>query len=298
MISGSLLFAANERRHRRWFPGPVGDNYVSSVLNTPCSRAFTFRVSMAYCTTAIQGATCINSLCPFRHDVFHCRPCGCSFPASFLTQHESTEQHLRNVTSNGHPIQSISWPIPSAPWPIPSTPWPIPNAPWPIPSAPWPMPGSPWPIPGTSQPIPGTLPPIPGTPWPIPSTPQSHLPQLSFSDPPTSKTSRPSSGKTPALDVGPRVTTSHEGGLDFVAKGVRITGAPSFPSISHTIRLETTKVQSSLTVRSMDLIPSPNPWCEWFGYPIQILIFLLAALLRVYSEKRWTFGKVRHAGSR
>ena len=257
---------------------------------------------MAYFTTVIQGATCINSRCPFRHDVFHCKPCGCSFPASFLAQHESTEQHIRNVASNGHLIQSTPWPIPGAPWPVPSTPLPIPSTPWPIPNVPWPIPSASWPMPGSPWPIPGTLPPIPRAPWPIPSTPQSHhLPQLPSSNllsAPTSKTSRPSNGKTPALNVGPRVTVSYEGGLDFVAKGMRITDAPSLPSVSHTILLETTKVQSSLTVRSMNLIPSPNPWCEWFGYPVQVLMFLLAALLRVYSENRWTFGKVRHARSR
>jgi hypothetical protein len=216
---------------------------------------------MAYCTTAIQGSTCINSRCPFRHDVFHCKPCGCSFPASFLTQHESTQQHLQNIASNGPPIPSTPWPIQSAPWPsIPNAPWP---APWPIPGTPWPIPGTPWPVPDTSWPIPGTLPPIPGTPWPISNAPQPPVSQVPFAgllSAPTSNTSRPSGGKAPTLDVGPRVTVSNEGGLDFVAMGTA-DGRP-FSSITHYILIEKTNVQSSPTVRSTNLIPSPNPWCE------------------------------------
>jgi hypothetical protein len=55
---------------------------------------------------------------------------------------------------------------------------------------------------------------------------------------------------------------SDKGGLNFVAEGTGTTDGPSFPSISLTILVEKTNVQSSLTVQSMKLTPSPNPWCE------------------------------------
>lgn len=159
---------------------------------------------VAYCATTLQGATCVDSRCPYSHDVFHCQPCGRSFPASLLTQHQSAQQHLRSVAANAPPI---------------------------------------------------------------PSTPQSPLPQSPspFSDllsAPSSHHSRPSHVSTPTLDVGPRVTVSDEGGLEFVAEGIGTADKPSFPSISHTILVEKTNAMSSLTVQSMKLTPSPNPWCE------------------------------------
>ena len=65
---------------------------------------------VAYCSTTLLGATCADSRCPYSHDVFQCKPCGRSFPTSLFTQHESSQQHLRNaaasVASNGHSIPS------------------------------------------------------------------------------------------------------------------------------------------------------------------------------------------------
>ncbi len=153
---------------------------------------------VAYCATTLQGATCVNSRCPYNHDVFRCEPCGRSFPASLLVQHQSAQQHLRNVAANV------------------ST---------------------------------------------VPSTPRSPLSQSPFSDllsAPIANTYRPSERNTP--DVDPRVTVSDEVGLDFIVDG---TGSPypSFRSISHTIVIEKSDVMSSLTVQSMKLTPSPNPWC-------------------------------------
>ena len=55
-----------------------------------------------YCSTTLQGATCVNSRCPYSHDVFHCEPCGRSFPASLLVQHHRAQKHLRNIASNAN----------------------------------------------------------------------------------------------------------------------------------------------------------------------------------------------------
>src|SRR5882757_9701811 len=61
---------------------------------------------VAYCPTKLQGATCVNSQCPYNHDVFRCKPCGRSFPASLLAQHHSAQLHLRNVAANGSTVPS------------------------------------------------------------------------------------------------------------------------------------------------------------------------------------------------
>jgi len=60
----------------------------------------------AYCATTLQGATCVNSRCPYNHDVFHCEPCGRSFPASLRVQHQSAQRHLQNVAANISPVPS------------------------------------------------------------------------------------------------------------------------------------------------------------------------------------------------
>jgi hypothetical protein len=156
---------------------------------------------VAYCATILQGATCVDSRCSYSHDVIYCQPCGRSFPASLLPQHQNSQQHRRGVASNGPPI---------------------------------------------------------------PSTPQPALSQSPFSDllsAPSSHASRLSGSDTPTSDVDPRVAVSDEGGLDFVAEGMGTADDHSFPSISYTILIENTKVPS-LTVQSMNLTPSPNPWYE------------------------------------
>ena len=61
---------------------------------------------VAYCATTLQGATCVNSRCLYNHDVFRCEPCGRSFPASLLVQHQSAQLHLRNVAAKGSPVPS------------------------------------------------------------------------------------------------------------------------------------------------------------------------------------------------
>ncbi|KAH9988792.1 hypothetical protein BJV74DRAFT_460446 [Russula compacta] len=74
----------------------------------------------------MQGDTCTDHRCPYRHDVLRCEPCGRSFPASLLSQHESGSSHLRNIAANGATNPKTSQqPLPSqraAPSPQPTQP--------------------------------------------------------------------------------------------------------------------------------------------------------------------------------
>ncbi|KAH9988788.1 hypothetical protein BJV74DRAFT_459911 [Russula compacta] len=78
----------------------------------------------AYCTATLQGDTCTDHRCPYRHDVLRCEPCGRSFPSSLLSQHESGSSHLRNIAANGATNPKTSQqPLPSqraAPSPQPT----------------------------------------------------------------------------------------------------------------------------------------------------------------------------------
>ena len=68
----------------------------------------------AYCTAILQGDNCTDHRCPYRHDVLRCEPCGRSFPASLLSQHQSGSPHLRNIAANGTTNPSTSQqPLPS-----------------------------------------------------------------------------------------------------------------------------------------------------------------------------------------
>jgi len=155
-----------------------------------------------YCATALQGDTCVDSRCQYRHDISQCKPCGLSFPASLLNQHQSGRVHLENVASNGS--TNSSTPQYSR----------------------------------SSQPAPP----------PEPTPPPSRSPL---------STDRPSS--IPAAELP--ITMSHEDGVDFVAEGTGTAADPSFPSICHTISIENTSL-SDISVQSMKLAPSPNPWYE------------------------------------
>ena len=65
----------------------------------------------------------------------------------------------------------------------------------------------------------------------------------------------------------PRVTVSHEDGLDFVVEGIEVAGELSFFPVEQTIFIESTQVASSLSVLSLRLIrPSSTPasWCGLF----------------------------------
>lgn len=54
----------------------------------------------AYCNTTLQGEECMDSRCPYRHDILRCEPCGRSLPAPLLKRHQKGKDHLRNVASD------------------------------------------------------------------------------------------------------------------------------------------------------------------------------------------------------
>ena len=54
-----------------------------------------------YCATTLQGDTCVDNRCQYRHEVSRCKPCGLTIPASLLKLHQSGKLHLANVASNG-----------------------------------------------------------------------------------------------------------------------------------------------------------------------------------------------------
>ena len=73
-----------------------------------------------YCTTPLQGDTCMDSRCQSRHDIVQCKPCDLSLPASLLSQHQSGKIHLKNVASYGSTDPSTSqYSRPSQPTPPP-----------------------------------------------------------------------------------------------------------------------------------------------------------------------------------
>jgi hypothetical protein len=92
-------------------------------------------------------------------------------------------------------------------------------------------------------------------PEPILPTPKSTTPRI---------TSPPPRCDPPILQTDPRVTVSHEDGLDFVAEGTGTVADPSFPSISHVMSIEGTNVESTLFVKFVTLIPFLSPWCVRF----------------------------------
>ncbi len=268
---------------------------------------------VAYCATTLQGATCINNRCPYSHDVFYCQPCGRSFPASLLVQHERAQQHLRKVASNasgssvpstlGSPLsQSLFSDLLSAPTSNSSRPS---GRNTPVPSTPQ--------SPRLSQSQFSDLLSTPSTstsrlPWriiPVPSPPRS--PPLSQSQSqssdllstPSENTSRPSERNTPTTNVDPRVTVSDEGGLDFVAEGTGTAANPKFPSFSRTIVIKKTDLISNLFVQSMKLTPSPNPWYKlvWLLYSgshVFLDSFVARLLGKTTEVQKGTARKIEH----
>ena len=74
------------------------------------------RSKMPYCASTLQGETCPNSRCQYRHDVIRCEPCGRTYPASLLSRHKSGRFHQGNVAANGSNNPDISQhPRPSRP---------------------------------------------------------------------------------------------------------------------------------------------------------------------------------------
>lgn len=107
-------------RSRSW-PG-------TSLLGLECTPFVLLCTMPAYCATELQGAKCTDDRCQYRHDIIRCEPCGRSFPASLLNQHESGKLHFWTVhysngpsTNSGTPAQhSPSGSSPSSPQTTPS----------------------------------------------------------------------------------------------------------------------------------------------------------------------------------
>ncbi|KAI0279166.1 hypothetical protein BC826DRAFT_604155 [Russula brevipes] len=221
------------------------------------SRTSGRSIPPAYCATTLLGDTCVDSRCPHSHDILRCEPCGRSFPASVFDQHRSGSSHLEKVASNTPTDPRQSYPsLPTRTNPQPTPPQPT--------------------FPPSRE-----KPPIanPRTPQPPPSQPIPANPQPTSSQ----DTSPPSSGR---LLTDPRVTVTHEDGLDLVVEGIGAATGHAFPPANHIIVIEKTNVESSLTVKSMALVPSPSPWCEWFGNSIEGSHVLVAALSRVSVKVR------------
>jgi len=76
----------------------IADFKASPLVTQPGSGSCS---KVAYCSTTLMGCKCTDSRCQYRHDVSRCEPCGRSFPAPLLKQHQSGKQHLSNVAANG-----------------------------------------------------------------------------------------------------------------------------------------------------------------------------------------------------
>ncbi|KAH9959446.1 hypothetical protein BC827DRAFT_504592 [Russula dissimulans] len=82
---------------------------------------------VAYCATTLQGDTCTNGHCPYRHDILRCEPCGRSFPAPLLNQHQNGKRHQLQAVASDGPL--LSWktlsqttrspPVSPSPQPVP-----------------------------------------------------------------------------------------------------------------------------------------------------------------------------------
>ncbi|KAN0127194.1 P-loop containing nucleoside triphosphate hydrolase protein [Lactarius tabidus] len=88
-----------------------------------------------------------------------------------------------------------------------------------------------------------------------------HLPPPLPSNLPNSRHISPPSAPSPSIcssnpTTHPRVTVSHEDGLDFVVEGTENAGRPSFSPVKHTILIEKTEVMSSLTIPNVTLLPA------------------------------------------
>ena len=93
---------------------------------------------------------------------------------------------------------------------------------------------------------------------PSPSQPATPNPQFTRPQPSAPPATARGSSSISATNL--LVSVSHEDGLDFVAAGTGTVADPTFPSINHTISIETTSMLCNISVQSMKLIPSPSPW--------------------------------------
>lgn len=96
-----------------------------------------------------------------------------------------------------------------------------------------------------------------------PPPPPSNLPH---SQPmPLPSASSPAIRIPTSITTDPRVTVSHEGGLDFVVNGTEHAGQPSFPPVEHTILIEKTQVLSSLSMPVVRLVRPTGTPVLWYG---------------------------------
>jgi hypothetical protein len=74
-------------------------------------------------------------------------------------------------------------------------------------------------------------------------------------------------GDPPIRAADPRVTVSHEDGLDFFVEGTGSATHPAFSSINHTLSIEKIGigVKSALSVESVTLSPPSGSWYEISG---------------------------------
>ncbi|KAH9041514.1 hypothetical protein EDB83DRAFT_1627723 [Lactarius deliciosus] len=93
-----------------------------------------------------------------------------------------------------------------------------------------------------------------------------HRPPPSPSNLPNSRPISLPSAPLPTISVptsitsDPRVTVSHDNGIDFVIEGTKEAGRPSFSPVKYTILIEKTQVLSSLTVSGLILVrPTETP---------------------------------------
>jgi hypothetical protein len=104
----------------------------------------------------------------------------------------------------------------------------------------------------------------PGAPYRPPLQPSS-LPNSQPDSIPS--TSSPAIGVPIPITSDPRVTVSHESGLDFVVEGTEIAGRTSFPPVELVILIEKTQVLSSLSIPALRLVrtsDTPASWCGLF----------------------------------
>ena len=106
-------FTARHRWHgtrtsRSW-PG------ARQTLRLECTSFVLLRTMPAYCATELQGAKCTDDRCQYRHDIIRCEPCGRSFPASLLNQHESGKLHFWTVHYSSGPSDNSGTPAQHSP---------------------------------------------------------------------------------------------------------------------------------------------------------------------------------------
>ncbi|KAH9166489.1 hypothetical protein EDB89DRAFT_2003049 [Lactarius sanguifluus] len=105
-----------------------------------------------------------------------------------------------------------------------------------------------------------------GVPNPVtslqPPPPPSNLPNARPVSLPNA--SSPATNVLPLDTSDPRVTVSHEDGLDFVVEGTEIARGPHFPPVDLAILIEKTEVESSLSIDKVQLFRAPDTaesWC-------------------------------------